>query len=156
MEAGGLPIVRATVQGFGLCGGRGREESSQVCVNGINVAGLERRKDERVKVLSDLWAGKGSHVFFAKVWDGKGGECHDPVGFLVEKDRREKDVGRKHFLNAELKENLGFPRDKGWNWSISVETTIGERWREHVGGCVGPFYNIWGRLTKGDRSGWWD
>jgi len=123
-------------------------------VNGINVAGLERRKDERVKVLSDLRAGKGSHVFFAKVWDGEGGKCHEPIGFLVGKDRREKDVGREHFLKAELKENLGFTRKEGWNWPVSVEVTIGERRREHIRGCVGPFDYVWSRLTKCERFGW--
>ena len=125
-------------------------------MNCINVASFNGREDKRVKVLSDLSAGEDSHVFFAEVWDGEGGKCHDPIGLLVLEGRRENDVGRKHFLNAELKENLGFTRDKGWNWSFSVVTTEGERGREHVGGCVGPVNDIWCRETIGIRSGWWE
>ena len=95
---------------FDLCGGRGREERSQICVHGIDVTSFEGGKDEGVEVLSDLWAGEGSHVFFAKVRDGEGGKGHEPISFLVGKDRREEDVGGEHFLKAELKENLGFAR----------------------------------------------
>ena len=104
-------------------GGRRRKKGNKV---GSNCFGLFREKrltNFRIKGTEDLWSLKDRKMLSTEVWESVGSIGDHPIKGV--KSRALKNVGRQHFVEAQLVEN---------------------------GGGTGEF--LWGGTGIGKRSGW--
>ena len=86
-------------------GGRRRKKSNKV---GSNCFGLSRKKrltNFRIEGTEDLWSLKDRKMLSTEVWESVGSIGDHPIKGV--KGKALKNVGRKHFVEAQLVENGG-------------------------------------------------